>query len=159
VVQIQIINSFEYVAFFGNLGNYKSFGDTKFVPGTTPSKLRQFLSHGNLSAAEIDKYFDGFCVERMYSLPPRHRQLGLGASNGISTYFSHNCTEADATLAGKFLDSINLSPYNTRLFKIGDDSGTGEASYIVLVASAKDDSTASAYFPFEPSYVFEGKCR
>jgi len=26
-------------AFYGNLGNYKSFGDTKFVPGIGPDRL------------------------------------------------------------------------------------------------------------------------
>ena len=61
-------------------------------------------------------------AERMYSLAPRRRQLGLGANSGVSTYFSANCGEADAAVAGKFLDSIALSPYNTRLFK---DQATG----------------------------------
>lgn len=66
----------------------------------------------------------------MYSLPPRQRQIGLGAANGISTYFSANCEEEDATIAGRFLDSIKLSAYNTRLFKSAD------GVYTVRIASA-----------------------
>jgi dipeptidyl-peptidase-3 len=49
-------------------------------------------------------------------------------------YFSSNCTEADAELAGRFLDSVGLSPYNTRLFK--DEKGV----YTVRIASAKAQS-------------------
>ena len=30
-------------AFYGNLGNYKSFGDTKFVPALPPARLKLFL--------------------------------------------------------------------------------------------------------------------
>lgn len=67
----------------------------------------------------------------MYSLPPRQRQIGLGAAKGVSTYFSANCEEADADIGGKFLNSIGLSAYNTRLFK---DSATG--AYTVRIASA-----------------------
>ena len=40
--------------------------------------------------------------------------------------------EADAALAAKFLESLSLSPYNTRLFKSDADG-----SYTVRLASAK----------------------
>ncbi|PNI93571.1 DPP3 isoform 13, partial [Pan troglodytes] len=54
------------------------------------------------------------CGELMFSLEPRLRHLGLG-KEGITTYFSGNCTMEDAKLAQDFLDSQNLSAYNTRL--------------------------------------------
>ena len=57
------------------MGNYKSFGDTKFIPEVSPAKLRQFLSRGNVASSEVEFLFDS-CVERMYSLPHRHRQVG-----------------------------------------------------------------------------------
>jgi hypothetical protein len=71
------------------------------------------------------------CVARLYSLPPRQRQLGLGVANGISTYFSANCDESDAARCGKFLEHLGLSPYNTRLFK------QSPGRYTVLLASAE----------------------
>ena len=40
--------------------------------------------------------------EAMYSLTPRETQLGLG-EEGITTYFSSNCTLADASIAKQFL--------------------------------------------------------
>lgn len=68
----------------------------------------------------------------MFSLEPRLRHLGLG-KEGITTYFSGNCTMEDAKLAQDFLDSQNLSAYNTRLFKEVD--GEGKPHYEVRLAS------------------------
>ena len=122
-------------AFFGNMGNYKSFGDTKFVPSLAADKFLAFLSAGAADGAKVDRLWR-CCVVRMYSLPPRQRQLGLGRANGISTYFSANCEAADADLAGRFLTSIGLSPYNTRLFK-------GDGGYTVLLASAEEQAAVA----------------
>ena len=61
-------------AFFSNMGNYKSFGDTKFVPQTSQTRFRAFLLSSSLNAAVVNTLFDS--VEtRMYSLAPRHRQV------------------------------------------------------------------------------------
>jgi hypothetical protein len=81
-------------------------------------------------------------------------QIGLGAAKGISTYFSANCDESDASLASRFLLSIKKSPYNTRLFKHEWDSdGVKQKRYVVLVASAYRDNQSR---PVEESYEFEG---
>ena len=116
-------------AFYGNTGNYKSFGDTKFVPDVSKSQFEIFLLAGSADQTAVTVMWEE-CCERMFSLPPRQRQIGLGAANGISTYFSANCEEADAEIAGRFLDSVGLSPYNTRLFKSAD------GVYTVRLASA-----------------------
>lgn len=89
---------------YGNLGNYKSFGDTKFVPAAPPHRFRLFLSSSGADAGALERLWQS-CATRMYSLAPRQRQLGLGATKGISTYFSANCDEGDADLAGRFLES------------------------------------------------------
>ena len=61
-------------AFLSNMGNYKSFGDTKFVPQVAKERFRQFLLASNLESAVVNSLFD--CVQtRMYSLYPRHRQV------------------------------------------------------------------------------------
>ena len=116
-------------AFYGNLGNYKSFGDTKFVPGLPVHRLELLLTAGMAPADTVGGLWAA-CAERMYSLPPRQRQLGLGASQGVTTYFSANCDEADAAIGAKFLERHLLSPYNTRLFKAAD------GSYTLKIASA-----------------------
>eukprot|EP00656_Telonema_subtile_P015365 TRINITY_DN18030_c0_g1_i1.p1 TRINITY_DN18030_c0_g1~~TRINITY_DN18030_c0_g1_i1.p1 ORF type:complete len:524 (-),score=117.72 TRINITY_DN18030_c0_g1_i1:1064-2635(-) len=115
-------------AFYGNMGNYKSFGDTKFVPDLAPARFELFILAGAAPAEAVTALWEE-SRERMFSLPPRQRQIGLGAANGISTYFTANCEEADADIAGRFLNSIGLSAYNTRLFK------SAEGVYTVRIAS------------------------
>ena len=134
-------------AFYGNLGNYKSFGDTKFVPALPAERLLLFLQSSDCDSEKLQKLWKE-CSERLYSLPPRQRQMGLGKGKGITTYFSANCEETDAKLVNAFLDSIGLSAYNTRLFKGVDDT------YTVKIASAStrayDQGTSS-------THTYEGK--
>uniref|UniRef100_A0A2K6GMN5 Dipeptidyl peptidase 3 n=1 Tax=Propithecus coquereli TaxID=379532 RepID=A0A2K6GMN5_PROCO len=131
----------EYQAFlvyaagvYSNMGNYKSFGDTKFVPNLPKEKLERVIL-GSEAAQRHPEKVRGLwqaCGELMFSLEPRLRHLGLG-KEGITTYFSGNCTMEDAKLAQDFLDSQNLSAYNTRLFKEVDREG--KAHYDVRLAS------------------------
>ncbi|KAM6970289.1 dipeptidyl peptidase 3 [Aplochiton taeniatus] len=131
----------EYQAFlvfaaglYANMGNYKSFGDTKFIPNLPKDKLKALVWASKAfkeQASEMEVLWDK-CSCLLFSLEDRQKQLGLG-SKGITTYFSGNCGLEDAELAQRFLDSKNLSAYNTRLFK--KESG-GKASYEVRLASA-----------------------
>uniref|UniRef100_A0A1I8HAG1 Dipeptidyl peptidase 3 n=1 Tax=Macrostomum lignano TaxID=282301 RepID=A0A1I8HAG1_9PLAT len=70
------------------------------------------------------------------SLTERNRQLGLGTA-GITAYFSDNCDESDAKLAQAFLDSRQISAYNTRLFK-----SAGGCSYRIVQAAAESSVVA-----------------
>uniref|UniRef100_A0A8C3SH21 Dipeptidyl peptidase 3 n=1 Tax=Chelydra serpentina TaxID=8475 RepID=A0A8C3SH21_CHESE len=131
----------EYQAFlvyaagvFSNMGNYKSFGDTKFVPNLPKDKLRQLIWQSQAfqeRPEEMESLWDR-CGELMFSLDPHQRQLGL-REKGTTTYFSGNCCLEDAQLAQKFLDSQNISAYNTRLFKEKDKAG--QTCYEVRLAS------------------------
>ncbi|KAK2100102.1 bifunctional diacylglycerol diphosphate phosphatase/phosphatidate phosphatase [Saguinus oedipus] len=119
---------------FSNMGNYKSFGDTKFVPNLPKEKLERVIL-GSEAAQQHPEEVRGLwqtCGELMFCLEPRLRHLGLG-KEGITTYFSGNCTMEDAKLAQDFLDSQNLSAYNTRLFKEVDKEG--KPHYEVRLAS------------------------
>ncbi|XP_061415534.1 dipeptidyl peptidase 3 [Lethenteron reissneri] len=112
---------------YDNMGNYKSFGDTKFVPAVTKDKLEKLV----LASAACEKNAEEMkalwqeCSGPMYSLAPGECQLGLG-TKGISSYFSGNCTMADAELVQKFLDEKSISAYNTRLFKTVASDGSVE---------------------------------
>jgi dipeptidyl-peptidase-3 len=147
LTKIQIDQALMYAAtFYGNMGNYKSFGDSKFIPQLEVDAMYTFLT----AAAEgetkdqIDKLWRE-CADRMYSLTPRQRQIGLGADKGISAYFSTNCDEEDAKIANAFLDSQGISAYNTRLFK--DPQG----KYRVRQASVTKSKGPSS------THTFEGK--
>ncbi|XP_053702230.1 dipeptidyl peptidase 3 [Synchiropus splendidus] len=131
----------EYKAFlvyaagvYANMGNYKSFGDTKFVPNLPKDKMGALVKASQAfqeQPAEMEALWDS-CSCLVYSLEDKQKQLGLG-DKGITTYFSGNCCMEDAELAQKFLDSKKLSAYNTRLFK--KDIGA-KACYEVRLASA-----------------------
>ncbi|MED6270730.1 bifunctional diacylglycerol diphosphate phosphatase/phosphatidate phosphatase, partial [Characodon lateralis] len=135
------LSSDEYQAFlvyaaglYANMGNYKSFGDTKFIPNLPKDKLEALVRASqafqeNPTAMEA-LWSSSSCL--IYSLEERQKQLGLG-NKGITTYFSGNCCLEDAELAQRFLDSKKLSAYNTRLFK--RDNG-GKPCYEVRLASA-----------------------
>uniref|UniRef100_A0A671VND8 Dipeptidyl peptidase 3 n=1 Tax=Sparus aurata TaxID=8175 RepID=A0A671VND8_SPAAU len=148
----------EYQAFlvyaaglYANMGNYKSFGDTKFIPNLPKEKLEALMKASQAfqeQPAEMEALWDS-CSCPLFSLEDKQKQLGLG-DKGITTYFSGNCCLEDAELAQKFLDSKKLSAYNTRLFK--RDNG-GKACYEVRLASAvqkgQNDSFTQEPFSFE----------
>ncbi|MEE6522938.1 hypothetical protein FKM82_021596, partial [Ascaphus truei] len=66
--------------FFANMGNYKSFGDTKFVPNIPKEKLKKLL-WASEAFAQDPKFIEslwGSIGDLIYSLEPREKQLGLG---------------------------------------------------------------------------------
>lgn len=74
-------------------------------------------------------------VKQIFSNSKRNLELGLG-EDGTSTYFSSNCTKADAEKIQKFLDDNKISAYNTRLFKTDGE----KPRYEVQVAAAEHGS-------------------
>ena len=121
------------------------------MPEIPAERFKLLLTAGAADTAKVEALWSECCA-RMYSLPPRQRQMGLGEFNGISTYFSANCSETDATVANAFLDSIGLSAYNTRLFKADD------GSYDVRIASALAEATGEdAVAALCKEHSFEGK--
>uniref|UniRef100_A0A8C2KFZ6 Dipeptidyl peptidase 3 n=1 Tax=Cyprinus carpio TaxID=7962 RepID=A0A8C2KFZ6_CYPCA len=101
----------EYQAFlvyaaglYANMGNYKSFGDTKFIPNLPKFKALVWESLAFKQSPGDMETLWGCCCEPLYSLEDKQKQLGLG-EKGISAYFSGNCCLEDAEFAQKFLDS------------------------------------------------------
>ncbi|KAK5575359.1 hypothetical protein RB653_010618 [Dictyostelium firmibasis] len=112
--------------FYGNMGNYLSFGDSKFIPRISKEKLQLVINKVNDN--KVNQYWSK-SSELMYSLDKQVRELGIDG-NGISTYYSPNITKAEIEKVQKFMDSKSLSPYNTRLFKVSENN------YNLLIASA-----------------------
>jgi dipeptidyl-peptidase-3 len=133
--------------FFSNMGNYKSFGDTKFIPRIDSTAFFRVIEAS--VAYKTDRAFiTGLwekCKDKIYSLESRDRQLGLGADAGVSAYFDEKITEKDAAFIQRFLDSENISPYNTRLFFNKD------GNYEVRVAS--EEVKPSKFYTFEDKTI------
>ncbi|EFA80210.1 dipeptidyl-peptidase III [Heterostelium album PN500] len=121
----------QYAAqFYGNMGNYLSFGDTKFIPRTPKEKFAAVVASYN--DAQLNQLWSQ-CGDLIYSLGQRERELGL-EENGLSTYYSPDIKRSEIELVQKFMDSQKISPYNTRLFKKTVD---GKLIYQLLTASAQ----------------------
>ncbi|KAH3844273.1 hypothetical protein DPMN_086530, partial [Dreissena polymorpha] len=120
--------------FYSNMGNYKSFGDTKFIPNLPKEKFESLVLDcvGGKSDPEGMRVLWNAVSDRMYSLADRQRELALG-EKGTTTYFSSNCNVHDAEIASEFMTAKDLSPYNTRLFK----KTGGPVEYEVRLASSE----------------------
>lgn len=132
VTEEELKHFLEYaVQFLGNLGNYKGFGDSKFVPRCSPNTLealasispdgKQFFEKTKVNGAGI--YAD---IEQ-----PALMHLGFPDQGHITEYYpdSPDIAEWEIELLGKFLAGKKLLPENTRIRK------QKNGNFDVLVAS------------------------
>uniref|UniRef100_A0A7S4NQS1 Dipeptidyl peptidase 3 n=1 Tax=Guillardia theta TaxID=55529 RepID=A0A7S4NQS1_GUITH len=128
--------------FYGNMGNYLSFGDTKFIPRCGSEKIAKIVS---LSSKGPELAEDWKNIENdIYDLSDAKKQFGLDGK-GISTYYSPDMTTAEIQVVQDFLTSQNMGDqaYNTRLFKTSKD---GEVVYQLCIASANRQESAMHVF-------------
>ena len=121
-----------------NLGNYKSFGDVKFLPRLNKEELLCIMQ-----AASQEEEFKAFetIKDVVFSVDPEEQMLfGYPADGHVSGYYSPNVSKSDIDLVGQFLVEKNISPLNTRLLKKGD------SSFTVLIASAIETPVATHSF-------------
>lgn len=103
--------------FLGNMGNYRSFGDRKFIP--------------RLSAEDIDRIVDVSAQrekatklwqntkDEIFGIEPSAKTLlGYYEDGHVSGYYSSNVTKAEITLVQNYCESIGLDVLNTRYLKL-----------------------------------------
>ncbi|KAH7095440.1 peptidase family M49-domain-containing protein [Paraphoma chrysanthemicola] len=119
--------------FLGNLGNYKSFGDSKFLPRLEPRQLKALATVSKETLALYDKFKDaiyaGDDVSKLH--------LGYPSAGHVSTYYpdSPDISKEDITGVSDFLEGKGLLPENTRIRKV-------KGGYEVLIASASSNPSA-----------------
>lgn len=118
----------------GNLGNYKSFGDSKFVP-RIEGQLLEKLANVSSKTKELygrfkDAIYAGNDIGKLH--------LGYPGAGHVSTYYpdSPDITKEEITTVSDFLEEKRLLPENTRVRKTKD-------GYEVLIASAQTDPSAA----------------
>lgn len=119
---------------FSSFGNYRGFGDTKFIPDLEKEKFARLLKasrYGDLFPQEMELFLSR-CLELIYSLEDKKRQLGFPHA-GTTTYLSKNFTPEDNKIVTDFLKKKNIEVYNSRLFKTIDESG--KSCYEIRLAS------------------------
>ncbi|KAI5965361.1 MDL2 [Candida pseudojiufengensis] len=123
-----LIYYLEYACqFLDNMGNYKSFGDRKFIPRISKEKFRTFVD--SLSSDKISKLY--FKIED--SIYDTSKGLLGFPENGFSTNYypnSENITKDEIQIVDNVLASNEIMPENTRIIK--NDNG----SFTVLISSA-----------------------
>ena len=115
--------------FLGNLGNYKGFGDVKFIPRCAPDVIQTIASE-----VPNGKNLCKRCISAMYADTERPglMHFGFPGEGHMSCYYpdSPDITKQEITQVGDFLAKKKLLPENTRLHK------TEDGNYEVLIASA-----------------------
>lgn len=124
-------------AVFNNCGNYRSFGDTKFVPELNPDDFKTVVR----ASENYDDYKD--IVEEIlekiefevFNEEEPFQRIGFrDENNGTTSYYSSNITKDEAKMIDEWCQQLNVSPLNTRLFKIG------EKEFELRVASSSVDT-------------------
>jgi dipeptidyl-peptidase-3 len=119
--------------FLGNLGNYKSFGDSKFIPRLEPRQLKALATVSKETLGLYEKFKDAvYAGEDVGKL-----HLGYPSAGHVSTYYpdSPNITKEEIAGVSDFLESKGLLPENTRISKTDD-------GFKVLIASASSDPSS-----------------
>lgn len=129
----------EYAAqFLGNCGNYKGFGDSKFIPRIQPTAFEALasISPDTQKAFERASKSGGGIYE---SASPELMHLGYPEKGQMTTYYpdSPTITSEEITLVGDFLEKKKLLLENTRLRK------TKTGDFELLIASAETSPASS----------------
>lgn len=120
----------QYAAqFLGNGGNYKSFGDSKFLPRCDESVFAALAS----ASPEAEKHYKAtngaiFSADNSGLL-----HLGYTDDGHLTTYYpnSPDITKDEIGAVAKWMEKVGLLPENTRLRK------TKDGIFELLIASAK----------------------
>lgn len=126
----------EYFALvYSNMGNYTSFGDSKFVPAIPKETFAKIVASAGAGPAEMDAAL----LEEIYDLHDSKLTLDY-PPKGISRYYSPNITREDAVAANDFLASKKIDGVNTRVFK--EEDGT----LVIRVAAAQEKHVPAVDF-------------
>ena len=133
---------------FSNAGNYKGFGDSKFIPGLDVAKMELIIKSSKAyeqNKDEISRLWN-LLIDPIFLLNDDIKSLGL-KGKGITTYFSNNCTQADADLVTEWMKTKKLEAYMSRTFKTVN--ADRKANYEIRLASAEHGDAEGITVPTE----------
>ena len=122
-----------------NLGNYKSFGDSKFIPRLTIDQFQSIIDE--LNNDEITSLFNNV-KSSIYSLDEKISMLGAPEDGHVSGYYLNLVTKDEGEAIDSALAANGIMPENIRVSKSSNDDN----KFIVHVASSFI-SNATGYYP------------
>lgn len=127
----EFTGTLEYaVQVFNNLANYKSFGDSKFIPRVPAAAFRKVVAAAPNAGTALPKY--DALEEEIYGLSPAARTLlGYLDAGHVTNYYEGDITQDDIKAVGTWCEARGLDPLNTRLFK------TKDGKFELRIASAE----------------------
>ncbi|OCL02516.1 dipeptidyl-peptidase III [Glonium stellatum] len=136
--------------FLGNMGNFKSFGDSKFVPRLDARQLKALATVTPQTLEIYERIREGVFASK--DIEKMH--LGYPDQGHVSAYYpdSPDMTKEEISVISDFLEGKKLLPENTRLRKTGDGFG-------VLIASALTDPPVADRDLKESEWGLEGKLK
>lgn len=139
------------VSFYGNLGEYLSFGDRKFLPRMPMDTFGAILlKHAaevgdEGKAAQVAELWESL-KEQMYFLDDKAK--GLGKPHEATTgYYMGDVLPEDVELISKFMEEKQLEAWNTRLAK-------GEDGSLEIRCAGYEDPSAG---PRVETFDFQGR--
>ncbi|KAL1110164.1 hypothetical protein AAG570_008241 [Ranatra chinensis] len=117
------------------MGNYRSFGDSKFIPNLNEEKFQSivFSSEAYRKDPRRMRWLWSRCKEKLYSIKPNERALGF-PEKGVTTYLSTNITQDDLDRVNDYYKDNRVEGYNSRTFKIIKND---KITYVTRLASVK----------------------
>ncbi|KAI7784069.1 dipeptidyl-peptidase 3 [Diaporthe eres] len=115
--------------FLGNSGNYKSFGDKKFIPRCKESDVDKLAA----TSPEAEKFYKATKGGIFSASSSGQMHLGYPDDGHLTTYYpdSPDVTKAEVGAVADFMEKKGLLPENTRLRK------TKDGVFEILIASAQ----------------------
>ena len=119
--------------FLANGGNYKGFGDSKFVPRISRQDLKLLCSNDKVTLIMFEQVKEAIYADA--DVAKMH--LGYPEGGHVSTYYpdSPTISKEEITIVSDFLDGRGLLPENTRLKKLED------GNFELLLASSETSPT------------------
>ncbi|KAF9879992.1 dipeptidyl peptidase [Colletotrichum karsti] len=128
VDETQLTHFLEYSAqFLGNNGNYKSFGDSKFIPRADEETFAALAA----TSPEAERFYKATNGGIFSAEKPGLMHLGFPDKGHLTTYYpdSPHITQAEIDAVSAWMEKKGLLPENTRLRKT-------ENGFDMLIASA-----------------------
>ena len=136
-------NFIAYVGgFYGNMGNYHSFGAMKFIPDLSEDAFCKILrsnplySNGNAFYKEVIDELLPQVKKEVFAIEKPYTQLNFPEEGGVTGYFSRDMIKEDLVIIKLFLAEHKIDVLNTRAFK-------EDGKYVITVGSISKEGSKS----------------